>query len=244
MIGIYKIENLINHKIYVGQSIHIERRLKEHCFPSGDSLISKAIKKYGKENFSFELIEECSLEELNDRESYYIQKFNTVVPNGYNVEEYSESNKTYYINYDKNIILNIVADIKNSTLSFSEIAEKYDTSSRLIYYINKGDVHYFENEKYPLREVEDLSKKSHYCISCGKEISKGSTRCKSCCGILQRKVDRPSKEELFNLLKEKQGNFTQIGKYYGVTDNAVRKWCKQNDLPSHSKDYKHFNSNN
>ena len=53
MIGIYKIENLINHKVYIGQSIHIERRWKEHCANSTSSVISKAIKKYGKENFSF-----------------------------------------------------------------------------------------------------------------------------------------------------------------------------------------------
>lgn len=46
--GIYKIENLINHKIYIGQSIHIEKRWKEHCQFSSESLIGKAIHKYGK----------------------------------------------------------------------------------------------------------------------------------------------------------------------------------------------------
>ena len=56
MIGIYKIENLLTHKIYVGQSIHIETRWQEHCRPSSDSVISRAIRKYGKENFSFEIL--------------------------------------------------------------------------------------------------------------------------------------------------------------------------------------------
>ena len=50
MIGIYKITNLINNKIYIGQSIHIERRWSEHCQPSAKSLIAKAIQKYGKEH--------------------------------------------------------------------------------------------------------------------------------------------------------------------------------------------------
>lgn len=60
MIGIYKITNNINNKIYIGQSVHIKRRWAEHCKPSSDSLISKAIKKYGKDNFTFEIIEKCS----------------------------------------------------------------------------------------------------------------------------------------------------------------------------------------
>jgi group I intron endonuclease len=51
--GIYKIENLINHKCYIGQSIHIERRWQEHCQSSAKSCIANAIKKYGKTNFSF-----------------------------------------------------------------------------------------------------------------------------------------------------------------------------------------------
>ena len=48
-IGIYKIENLINNKVYIGQSIHIEKRWQEHCQASSKSLIGKAIKKYGAE---------------------------------------------------------------------------------------------------------------------------------------------------------------------------------------------------
>jgi predicted GIY-YIG superfamily endonuclease len=42
-IGIYKIENLINGKIYIGQSIHIEKRWQEHCKASSNSLIAKSI---------------------------------------------------------------------------------------------------------------------------------------------------------------------------------------------------------
>ena len=48
MTGIYKIENKINGKIYIGQSINIERRWSEHCRKSKKSLISKAIFEFGK----------------------------------------------------------------------------------------------------------------------------------------------------------------------------------------------------
>lgn len=52
----------------------------------------------------------------------------------------------------------------------------------------------------------------------------------------QRKVERPSKEELSKLLQE--SNFSAIGKAYGVSDNSIRKWCKAYDLPHRKKDMK------
>ena len=236
MIGIYKIENLLNHKIYIGQSIHIERRWKEHCISSAHSVIANAIKKYGKENFSFQILEECNIEELDDKERFYIQKFNSVVPNGYNVEEYSASNKTNYIHYDKEVLLSIINDIKENILSFQEISEKYNISKRMVYYLNAGNHHYLQNENYPLREVADTSKKYHYCISCGKEISKNAKRCKECAAEEQRVVSRPEREELKNLIRS--NSFVSIGKMYDVSDNAVRKWCKYYNLPFKKTDIK------
>ena len=47
-----------------------------------------------------------------------------------------------------------------------------------------------------------------------------------------------SKEELLEVILSYKGNFTKIGLHYGVSDNAVRKWCKSYDMPTHSKDYK------
>ncbi len=72
------------------------------------------------------------------------------------------------------------------------------------------------------------------CVDCGKQINAESVRCDECNKKLQRKVERPSKEELNQLLKE--SNFSAIGRTYGVSDNAVRKWCKYYDLPYRKKD--------
>jgi len=76
----------------------------------------------------------------------------------------------------------------------------------------------------------------HYsiCADCGKQIDSHSTRCDECSKKLQRKVERPSKEELSQLLQK--SNFSAIGRTYGVSDNAVRKWCKYYDLPYRKKD--------
>ena len=76
MIGIYKITNKINGKKYVGQSNNINRRFSEHCLRS-EIPIDIAIQKYGKENFVFEVLEECSLDELDSKETYWIEKENS-----------------------------------------------------------------------------------------------------------------------------------------------------------------------
>lgn len=88
MIGIYKITNNLSGKIYIGQSNNIERRWKEHCAPNrwktSENYIDVAIHKYGKENFSLEVLEECSIAQLNEREQYWIAYYNTYKGNGYN----------------------------------------------------------------------------------------------------------------------------------------------------------------
>lgn len=239
MIGIYKIENLINHKVYIGQSIHIERRWKEHCFPSASSIISKAIKKYGKENFSFQIIEECLEEELDEKEIYYIKQFDCIVPNGYNIKDYTEHGETTFCHYNKDIFQSIIEDIKQNKLSFQEISEKYDITKRSVYYINKGDIHHIENESYPLREVQDFSKKHWYCSFCGVEVSKGAKRCRKCADKHQQTVERPTRDKLKELIRTKP--FTEIGKNYGVSDNAIRKWCKIYNLPSKKADIRKIN---
>lgn len=84
MIGIYKITNKVNGKIYIGQSVDIERRFREHK-RRNEQQIDMAIQKYGIENFDLEIVEECSIEDLNAREEYWTLEYNSIVPNGYNL---------------------------------------------------------------------------------------------------------------------------------------------------------------
>lgn len=233
MIGIYKITNLTNGKSYIGQSVHIERRWMEHCLPSAKSLIAKAIQKYGKEQFSFQVIEECLQEQLDEKEEYYISHYNTVVPNGYNIMDWVDGHATYF-NIDKEVLENLFNDIQNSEMSFDTIGEKYDLSRRTIIRINQGHTHFCKEKEYPLRKKsEELNK---YCVDCGVRIACGATRCRPCHDKHQRVVERPSREELKQLIRITP--FTTIGKQYGVSDNAVRKWCKMYNLPSKSSEIK------
>lgn len=92
MIGIYKITRKETGKSYIGKSNNIERRFQEHKTKGENSRIPLdiAIQKYGSKSFSFEVIEECQIEKLNEREQYWIKYYDTK-NNGYNCTDGGDS---------------------------------------------------------------------------------------------------------------------------------------------------------
>ena len=106
------------------------------------------------------------------------------------------------------------------------------------------ELHYLKdiNEiKYTIADenlkIETQSKR-YYCSKCNKELSEEvkTGLCLDCYRYTTRRVDRPKKDELFELIKTK--TFLEIGKIYGVSDNAVRRWCKDYEIPSTKKELK------
>lgn len=81
-------------------------------------------------------------------------------------------------------------------------------------------------------------KEERYCKVCGKKINRDtdSGLCKKCSHIEKRKTEWPSRDELNSLLQN--SSFLTVGRMFGVSDNAVRKWCKYYGLPTSAKDYK------
>lgn len=81
---LYKIINNINNKVYIGITNDYKRRWANHG--TENTVISNAIKKYGKENFTFEvLFKNVPIDEIDDLEIAQIKLHNSLVPNGYNV---------------------------------------------------------------------------------------------------------------------------------------------------------------
>lgn len=89
---IYKATNLINNKTYIGQTVldlNTRRRQHENSYKYKSCYaFSRAIKKYGKENFKWEVIDTATtVEELNEKESYYIEFYKSLTSqNGYNLK--------------------------------------------------------------------------------------------------------------------------------------------------------------
>ena len=82
---IYKITNLLNGKIYIGQTKQpIEKRFLQHS--KANSPLGQAMRQCGLENFIIEIIERCeNQEQMNEREKFWIKVLNSLVPNGYNI---------------------------------------------------------------------------------------------------------------------------------------------------------------
>lgn len=157
--AIYKITNLINGKVYIGQSIHPERRWIEHKqrarHGKEKSAIHLAIEKYGEENFSFEILKWS--ENYNKEEIDMIKKYNSLIPNGYNITEGGENccvlrgEDNPRNTVPNNIISLIIQDLKNNKLTDRAIAKKYNLTDKIIADINHGYSHKQENENYPIR---------------------------------------------------------------------------------------------
>jgi hypothetical protein len=81
--GVYKITNLKNNMVYIGQSTNVKNRVKAHIQASigistiASQVVHDAMADEGLENFTFQLVEECSKEQLNDREKYYIDYYDS-----------------------------------------------------------------------------------------------------------------------------------------------------------------------
>lgn len=100
--GIYCIENIVNNKKYIGQSKHVHERWKKHvyeldCGKHYNDYLQKSWDKYGKENFKFSVLEYCDIENLDNREIYWISYYSTLDRNkGYNLKSGGQFLKNIY----------------------------------------------------------------------------------------------------------------------------------------------------
>ena len=93
MVGIYKITNKINGKCYIGKSVDIHNRWIRHrsrAFQEKDRqyncYLYRSMRKYGLDSFLFEVVEECTLDDLNEKEIFYIDLYHSFDKNyGYNM---------------------------------------------------------------------------------------------------------------------------------------------------------------
>lgn len=173
--SIYKITNLINGKIYIGQARIPNERFSEHRrnYKSIEEKyknvkLYQAMRKYKIENFSFEIIEK-DVKNYNEREKYWISYYHSYIGdpqcNGYNMTPggdafslYCKGETHYNSNHTEKEIKELINLIQNTNISFQELAKRFnykDVSN--IRKINIGEAWYQDNLIYPLRKLQNDS---------------------------------------------------------------------------------------
>lgn len=145
---IYMYTNRINGKKYIGQTTRkLMVRHWQHL-SQNDSYIDKDIKKYGKENFKLEVLEDNIFEKdlLHEKERFYIAKYDTF-NNGYNMTRGGDDG-TSFSEIDRDKIIEL---IKTTNLSFAKIGDITGYSVYTVSDINKGKTLPKEDEVYPIR---------------------------------------------------------------------------------------------
>lgn len=162
---IYIIKNDINTKVYIGQALDSNKRFLSHCKGCYDnSLIDKAIQKYGKEHFWFEILE-SQIENFNEKEKYWIKYYNSTNPFGYNILQGGENPPIYYGDDHPNVkisdenVYKLKKDLADTQISLSQLAEKYNISKGQVLRINQGISRASLNEHYPIRQNPNRSGK-------------------------------------------------------------------------------------
>lgn len=156
---IYKITNNVNGKVYIGQTIQtIKERFYQHCATKcSDSVLNmaihRAIKKYGKFNFTIEVIEEVDKDSLNDREKFWIEYYNSY-NNGYNSTIGGQDSSTHFKELDTESIIKEY----NSGKSLRSIGNTFKVDKRTIKdLLIRNNITLRTTRSYKLSQTDRLS---------------------------------------------------------------------------------------
>ncbi len=174
--GIYCIKNLIDGKKYIGYSSDIKTRWRKHVSSLNlgthvNNYLQNSWNLYGKNNFSFFILEECNKDILSEREIYYINELNTFLPNGYNLTLGGEGGihcEETKIKISKANKGKVVSKETRKKLAEIQTGKTYgdDTKAKLSK-INSGEGNGFYGKTHS-KESRDKISKAHK----GKTISK------------------------------------------------------------------------
>lgn len=241
MYYIYKIENLINHKKYIGLTNNIVRRRNRHftdlrCNRHDNSFLQKEFNIYGIENFSFEEVfsGEVSAEEIGEKEKYYIKYYDSYYE-GYNQNlggNFGPSNGGSYLT--KSDIFSICAALEFCSRPGAVLAEIFDITTTTVSRIKKKVNHceiIAEYDNLPIEErqaiykifsdsVDFIDKKAHKTIL--------SNRRK----LTQEQVFMVLVNEEYKIVSKKS-----LCEKFGVNNNVLYGILKKETYQDYSLDY-------
>lgn len=156
-IGIYSLYWEEQDLIYIGQSQNIEKRFTEHLYKLNSNThhnwkVQEAYHKYGDPVFN--ILEECSLPSLNDREVYWTEEFNSLNSSvGLNIISAGDAGRgtTHACSkFSRKTILKVFVLLYKSKLSLSKIASRTNTTKTSVAAIKAGYSHLWLKEEFPI----------------------------------------------------------------------------------------------
>lgn len=165
---IYIIKNTVNNKVYIGQSKDSAKRWLSHIYNAKYEnksnkevqLIHKAMMKYGIDKFHYEILE-YQIPNYDEREIYWINKYNSITPNGYNVAYGGDGTGAGLLSVNsvfesEKQLLQCISEISGTDKTFTNIAKKFNCSQEVISAINSGDRYRMDDKfEYPLRDTDN-----------------------------------------------------------------------------------------
>ena len=201
--GIYMIKNLINGKVYIGQSKDIMSRWATHLSDfknqkHNNIYFQRSWNKYGKNNYKFSVIKECDVSELNKYEAEYIKFYNSCNQNnGYNLTEGGDSNIVY-----SDSLIKHMRDVQKSIPIV-----QLDFNGKLI-----------KTWKHGCREAsKELDISQSHIWEC---INKNNISCKDCFWITEQDYE----ENNYDLEILQNNKLYKVILQYDLEGNLIKEW--------------------
>lgn len=224
---IYKTTNCINGKVYIGKS---EKSFNKNYYGSG-ILLEKAIKKYGKHNFKIEVLEELlTLNELNDREKYWIKYYSH---NSYNLAEGGTGGWTtkHYTSTQKEEYSKLLSLVRTGKTHSKETIEKlkqmhagknFGDSKKVSETVKKiwKDPHSIFNSSEYRNRLSEAAKKRVWSDETKEKIRQSKLGSNNPIAI---------KIEVDGVIYETR---RECAKHFNISDTAVTKRCKSKNFPT------------
>ena len=253
--GIYRIINKqLDKVIYIGQSIDVEQRINRHKheynrntsgYHSFNSHLYRHLRKFGINNFEFELLQQCEKDKLDEREIYWIWYYHTDTE-GCNSTKRGKHAIPYNLASLTVAEIQLVQELLQQGENYSKIEAITRATLAVISDINSRKIYKDKNLSYPLQQrkpkignYKKAKREKSFCPICGEVKQKSSSLCRSCYNKSKAKSSKkPSKEILQNEIQAQNGCFEKIALIYNVSSNTIRNWCRSYNLPCHTEDYK------
>lgn len=202
-IGIYIIRNIINKKVYIGQSVNMIDRFTGHLHylrknKHWNNGLQSLYNKYGEEVFNFSILEECAKDKLDNKEKWYIEYYNSY-KNGYNNTEGGKPSIAEDIHNNKDKVCKICG--KPVETKWHRYCDKHkfvcETCGKRNNY-----------KKWVCKECEKKKKIEYFtCERCGKEFEKTGNYqkyCKECATEIRNEKNRERMRKKYAKKKNKE----------------------------------------